>query len=331
MLMTRLVVAFVRRTCPGSPSSSWQKSIVWACLILLHNMAISRSHYRRKVQAAKSTNRTIAIIVQSPPVLSRMREIFQYCNKLKINNSSKFKKVRFKQKYITIFIVFYEKRNNAEYKIFYLVNRYFYSYIISESLWMLSVFILQICLNRVSWYYIIILHNRSQLCLTNVRVREGNVSIINSACDLLPNYVCRSVKHVAQLPNLTMIRICAFFALYTKKEINPSIYSCESATISSPLSDRMLRNCLIVNERYSPLITSCITYVPLIAFLRAARQGYRKYIEERSRAFRSKIVRLVNFRRKRWCIEQFSVPLLYCKKCARDARNWGERVAVFLS
>lgn len=185
-------------------------------------MTISRSHYRRKVQAAKSTNRTIAIIVQSPPVLSRMREIFQYCNKLKINNSSKFKKLDL-NKNILLYLSYFMKKEimpNIKYFISLIVIFIRISFPKVYGCF-IRFYFTNLSRSRVSWYYIIILHNRSQLCLTNVRAREGNVSIINSACDLLPNYVCRSVKHVAQLPNLTMIRICAFFALH--EERNKSI------------------------------------------------------------------------------------------------------------
>lgn len=130
----------------------------------------------------------------------------------------------------------------------------------------------------------------SQLYLTNVRAPEKVIS--NSVCDL-PDYTDLSNVNYQTL----RWRESMPFSPYAKRKVNPSIYNRESAT--SSLSGRMLRNCLIVNERYSPLITSRIMYVPLIAFLRTAWHGYRKYIEERSHVPRSKILKLVNFHQKR--------------------------------
>lgn len=148
-------------------------------------------------------------------------------------------------------------------------------------------FVSKIC--RVSWNYVVILHN-SRAYVWQIFV------FVTGTLYLIP---CATYYRITWSVNYQTLqwRESARFSPYTKRKVNPSIYSRESATSSS--SGRMLRNCLIVNERYLPLITSRITYVPLIAFLRATRHGYRKYIKERSRAPRSKIVRLVNFHRKR--------------------------------
>jgi len=176
----------------------------------------------------------------------------------------------------------------SKYKISCLVNHYFHSCIILESL-SISIF----------WKFVLAYQKfdivlsfciiDSQLYLTNVHAPEEVIS--NSVCDLLPDYTdLSSVKYQTLRWRESMP-----FSPYAKREVNPSIYNRESATSSS--SVRMLRNYLIVNERYSPLITSRIMYVPLIAFLRTAWHGYRKYIEERSRM--SKILKLVNFHQKR--------------------------------